>query len=281
MQIYEEILRLKRLGRPSATATIVECKGSSPQKQGAKMLIRDDGSLMGTLGGGCLEADVVQGALMAMRDGSPLTMPFELTEREGGLVCGGTVLVYIEPILPEPHLIILGAGHVGKALTKLARFTGFRVTVVDDRAEYANRENIPDATDLSVRNFEHAFDDSTVTKNTFIVVATRGHNHDLDAVKAALRTQAGYVGLMGSRRKKALLQKALAESGFSPKDISRVIIPVGESIGSVTPEEISVSIMAQIIKLRRERGVTSIGRASCGRLVAQNGTAEAAPSPRS
>jgi xanthine dehydrogenase accessory factor len=280
MDLYEEVVRLKRLGRLSAIATIVECRGSSPQKQGAKMLVRDDGSLMGTLGGGCLEADVVQAALMAIKDGNPLTLPFELTERKGGLVCGGTVLVYIEPVLLEPHLVILGAGHVGKALTKLARFTGFRVTVIDDRAEHANRENIPDASDLYVRDFEHALDETIVQKDTFIVVATRGHNHDLEAVKAALKTPAGYVGLMGSRRKKALLQKALAEGGFTPSDIARVIIPVGAEIGSVTPEEISVSIMAQIIKQRRDHGATSVGHASCSRLVEQDGSAEATSSSR-
>jgi xanthine dehydrogenase accessory factor len=280
MQIYEEVLRLKRQGRSSAIATIVECKGSSPQKQGAKMLVRDDGSLMGTLGGGCLEADVRQAALMAMKDGSPLTLPFELTEREGGLVCGGTVLVYIEPVLLDPHLVILGAGHVGKTLTKLARFTGFRVTVVDDRAEYANQENVPDASELYVRDFTKAFDGTFVEKDTFIVVATRGHNHDLDAVKAALRTDAAYVGLLGSRRKKALLFKALEESGFTPKDINRVMIPVGLDIGSKTPEEIAVSIMAQIIERRNNHGAPRIGRASCSRLVGQDGAAETASSPR-
>ena len=280
MLIYEEVLRLKRLGRASAIATIVECKGSSPQKQGAKMLVQDDGSLMGTLGGGCLEADVRQAALMAMKDGNPLTLPFELTEREGGLVCGGTVLVYIEPVLLEPHLIILGAGHVGKTLTKLARFTGFRVSVIDDRQEYANQDNVPDANELYVRDFTNAFDGTPVEKDTFIVVATRGHNHDLDAVKAALRTKAGYVGLLGSRRKRALLFKALEESGFSQQDIDRVVIPVGLDIGSRTPEEISVSIMAQIIERRNNHEASRIGRASCGRLVEADGAAEAAASPR-
>ena len=217
MQIFEEALRLKRLSRASAIATIVECRGSSPQKQGAKMLVRDDGSLLGTLGGGCLEADVVQAALMTMKDGNPLTLPFELTERKGGLVCGGTVLVYIEPVLLEPHLVILGAGHVGKMLTRLARFTGFRVTVIDDRKEFANHENLPDANELMVTDFERAFEGLAVEKNTFIVVATRGHNHDLDAVKAALGTDAGYIGLLGSRRKKGLLFRSLAECGFSQR----------------------------------------------------------------
>ncbi len=280
MHIYEEVIRLKRLGRISAIATIVECRGSAPQKQGAKMLVRDDGSLLGTLGGGCLEADVVQAALMAMKDGNPMTLPFELTEREGGLVCGGAVLVYIEPVMLEPHLVILGAGHVGKTLSKLARFSGFRVTVVDDRAEFANRENIPDANDIVVNAFDRAFEQVPVDKKTFIVVATRGHNHDLDAVKAALRTDSQYLGLLGSRRKKGLLYGALADSGFSRQDIERVIIPVGAPIGSVTPEEIAVSIMAQIIEKRRQHGAARLGPAACGGIVQQDGADQAASQAR-
>jgi len=280
MQIYEEVLRLKRLGRTSAIATIVECRGSSPQKQGAKMLVCDDGSIMGTLGGGCLEADVVQAAIMTMKNGNPMTLPFELTEREGGLVCGGTILVYIEPVMLEPHLVILGAGHVGKALSKLARFTGFRVTVVDDREQFANRENIPDATDLLVNDFTRAFERVAVDHGAYIVVATRGHNHDLDAVKAALKTEAQYVGLLGSKRKKGLLFNTLRESGLAPEDIARVIIPVGLPIGSVTPEEIAVSIMAQIIQTRREHGATRLGHAACSRLIEQDGADQAASPAR-
>jgi xanthine dehydrogenase accessory factor len=281
MQIFEEALRLKRLNRISAIATIVECRGSSPQKQGAKMLVRDDGSIMGTLGGGCLEADVVQGALMSIKDGTPLTLPFELTERSGGLVCGGTVLVYIEPVLPEPHLVVLGAGHVGKTLSRLARFTGFRVTVVDDREEFANRENIPDADDLMVKDFERAFEQVPVEKDTYVVVATRGHNHDLDAVKAALGTGAGYIGLLGSRRKKGLLMNALRDAGFTREEIDRVIIPVGIAINSVTPEEIAVSIMAQIIQRRRQHGAPRSGPAACGGFVQKDGAPEtAAPAGR-
>ncbi len=275
MQIFEEALRLKRLGRTSAIATIVECRGSSPQKQGAKMLVRDDGSIMGTLGGGCIEADVIQAAIMAITDGKPMTLPFELTEREGGLVCGGTMLVYIEPIVLEPKLVILGAGHVGKTLSTLARFAGFRVTVIDDREEFANQGNIPDASDLFVTEFKQTFAKLPCDENTFVVIATRGHNHDLDAVKATLRTDARYIGLLGSKRKKALLFKALAEAGFSPEDIERVIIPVGIPIGSVSPEEIAISIMAQIIQKRREHGATRLGHAACGRLIQQDGSDKA------
>ncbi len=280
MDIYEEILRLKKEGRSSAIATIVQCTGSSPQKEGAKMLVRDDGSTVGTLGGGCIEAEVVQASLITIKDGSPLTIPFELTEKHGGLVCGGKVLVYIEPIIPDPHLVILGAGHVGKALSKVARFSGFRVTVVDDRGEYANRDKIPDAHDTVVSNFESVFLEVPVDKSTFLVIATRGHNHDLDALKAALKTEARYIGLLGSKRKKALLFKTLKDEGFSQTDIGRVIIPVGLPIGSVTPEEIAISIMAQIIKYRRGDVSPSLSDSSCSRFIEEDGSAKTTPSSR-
>src|SRR4030043_1766800 len=267
MDIYEEILRLKKEGRSSAMATIVQCVGFSPQKEGAKMLVRDDGSILGTLGGGCIEAEIVEACRQAMKDGRPLTIPFELTEKRGGLVCGGKVLVYIEPVIPDPLIIILGAGHVGKALSKVARFSGFRVTVVDDREEYANKDNIPDANDIILTDFESVFSNVPVDTNTFIVIATRGHNHDLVALKAALSTEAGYIGLLGSKRKKALLFKTLKDEGFSQKDVDRVITPVGLSIGSVTPEEIAISIMAQIIKHRRENAHPGLSNPPCSRFI--------------
>jgi xanthine dehydrogenase accessory factor len=276
LDIFEEIVRLKTLGRASALATIVESKGSSPQKQGAKMLVRDDGTILGTLGGGCIEADVVVCAKMVLQDGEPRTVPFELTEKEGGLVCGGTVTVFIEPVFAAPRLVILGAGHVGKALAKLAQFSGFQVTVADDRQQFANRDNIPDAHELVVCEFPDLFTRINVDRGTFLVVATRGHNHDFEAVQAALRTEAGYIGLLGSRRKKGVLINTLKTAGFTQEDIGRVIIPVGLPIGSVTPEEIAVSIMAQIIQHRREHAPRSHGGPTCGGVVAQNGTAEAA-----
>ncbi len=279
MEIYEEILKLKKSSRPSALATIVQCVGSSPQKEGAKMLVKDDGSIMGTLGGGCLEAEVIQASLIAIRDGSPQTIPFELTEKEGGLVCGGKVLVYIEPIIPEPHLVILGAGHVGRALAKAARFSGFRVTVVDDREECIEKENL-DADAIVVNDFETFFLKAHIDRSTYVVIATRGHNHDLDALKAALRTKAQYVGLLGSKRKKALLFKTLGEQGFSQEDISRVITPVGFSIGSVTPEEIAISIMAQIIQQRRKHATSCLSDSPCSRLIEEDGNAKTAPSHR-
>lgn len=280
MELYEEIIRLKREGRSTALATIVQCIGSSPQKEGAKMLVRDDGSIIGNLGGGCIEAEVIQASRMAMKDGVPQTIPFELTEKHGGLVCGGKILVYIEPIVPEPHLVILGAGHVGRALSQAACFSGFRVTVIDDRGEYANKDNIPDAQDIVVADFERPFGKVSVERDSYIVIATRGHTHDLDALKAALNTEAGYIGLLGSRRKKAVLFRTLKGEGFSEEEISRVTVPVGIPISSVTPEEIAISILAQIIQLRRKRVPSGLGNASCSGFVQTDGHDKTAPSFR-
>jgi len=179
-----------------------------------------------------------------------MTVPFELTENQGHLVCGGTVLVYIEPVTAAPHIIILGAGHVGKALVTVGKVLGFKVTVVDDREEYANRANMPQADNIVVVDFLNVFSKVVVKKSSYIVIATRGHDHDFDAVKAALHTDAEYIGLLGSKRKRSLVLKNLEAEGFSQDDIKRVIIPVGLPIGSVTPEEIAISIMAQIIQMR-------------------------------
>ncbi len=280
MELYEELLRLKKEGRTSAVATIVECSGSSPQKEGSKMLVRDDGTTVGTLGGGCIEAEVIQAALMVMKDERTMTMPFELTERQGGLVCGGRVLVYVEPVIPDPVLVILGAGHVGKALAKAARFSGFRVLVCDDRPEHANRENIPDADEIVVHDYADIFSRLVIPENAYIVVATRGHNHDLEAVEASLRTKARYIGLLGSRRKKALLFRALDKAGFSPEEVGRVHVPVGLPINSVTPEEIAISIVAQVIQKRRENAASRVSRSSCSRLGKEDGADKTASSAR-
>ena len=281
MDIYEEIWKLKKEGRISVLATIVQCRGSSPQKEGAKILIRDDGSITGTLGGGCLEAEVIQASLIAMKEGSPKTLDIELTEKEGGLVCGGKVLVYIEPILVDPHLMILGAGHVGRALAIVAKFSGFTVTLIDDREEFACREFIPDADTIIINDFSDPFQGVSLRKDTYIVIATRGHAHDFDAVKSALKTDAQYIGLLGSRRKRALLFNVLSEAGISRESRERIITPVGLSIGSVTPQEIAISIMAQIIQHRRQNVITGLCTYPCSRKIDKNGKDETTSSPRS
>ncbi|HET6516002.1 MAG TPA: XdhC/CoxI family protein [Thermodesulfovibrionales bacterium] len=280
MDIYEELLRIRKEGRPCALATIVQSDGSSPQKEGAKILVREDGSIVGTLGGGCIEAEVIDLSLLAIKDGLPQTIPFNLTEKQGGLLCGGKLLVFIEPILPKQHVVILGAGHVGKALSTVASFSGFRVTVVDDREEFANSRNLPHADHVVLSGFADPFLGCVVDGDSYIVIATRGHNHDFEALRAALTTEARFVGLVGSKRKKAVLSRYLKEAGFSDDDVARVITPVGLPIGSVTPEEIAISIMAQIIAKRRGNVSAGFSRSSCSGIVEEDGEAEAASSSR-
>jgi xanthine dehydrogenase accessory factor len=276
--LYEEIVRLQRDGRVAALATIIQCSGSSPQKEGSKMLIRDDGSIVGTLGGGCLEAEVIDAALVAIEEETVRSVSIMLTEQNGGLVCGGKVTVFIEPLLPPPHLIILGAGHVGKALANAAKLIGFKITVIDDRSEFANREHIPSADVCIVASFGDCIHPSIVTPHTFLVIATRGHQHDLDAVVAALQTNAAYIGLLGSVRKKAVLFKKLRDRGFQDDDLGRIITPVGLPIGAVTPEEIAISIVAQIINIRRAHGKRSSSDRACSRPVKADGMPETAAS---
>ena len=281
MDIYEELVRLKREGKRFALCQVVRQSGSSPAKEGTKMLVLEDGQspAIGTLGGGCLEAAVREAALEAIREETgPFTMAVDLTDKEGGLVCGGKVLVYIEPIRPGPHLLVVGAGHVGRALAKAAGFSGFRVTVADDRPEYANDKNIPGADKFIVGPYEEIPGRAGVAAGDFILIATRGHMHDLTALKMALKTDARYIGLLGSRRKKALFFKQLLEEGFTERDMERVITPAGLPIGSRTPEEIAISIVAQLILERRKTRLGD-GTSACGRALAEDGQAEATAAP--
>jgi xanthine dehydrogenase accessory factor len=271
MPVFEELVRSRAAGKKSALAIIVDCVGSSPQKEGAKMLVREDGTIVGTLGGGCLEEEVRQVCLAAMQEGTATTISVGLTEQQGGMVCGGKVLVYVEPVLPEPRLVILGAGHVGRALAQAAARAGFRVTVIDDRAEHAAPEWFPEAERVLVGEFAATLAAAGVDATASLLVATRGHLQDFDAVDAALRTPARYVGLVGSRRKKKLLHEELERRGFDAAARARVVTPAGLSIGSVTPAEIAVSIVAQLIEVRRSHERTDHGAAPRGGALAADG----------
>jgi len=218
---------------------------------------------------------VRQVCLAAIEEGTARTISVGLTENEGGMVCGGRVLVYIEPVLPEPRLVVLGAGHVGRALAQTAAHAGFRVTVVDDRAEHAAPERFPDVERILVGPFVSTLEGAGIDANTYLLVATRGHLQDFEAVAAALRTPARYVGLVGSRRKRKLLFEELERQGFDAAARSRVVTPAGLAIGSVTPAEIAVSIVAQMIEVRRSHERTDRGAAAGGGALAADGCREA------
>jgi xanthine dehydrogenase accessory factor len=268
--LFEEIIRLSRLGNASVLATVIENAGSTPRKAGAKMLVRWDGSIMGSVGGGHVEQEVIAAALVAMQNGKAWTAEFKLTEQYGH-VCGGSMLVYLEPNRVESRLVIIGAGHVGAALAALARFAGYHVTVVDERKEYACPERLPEANEIVAAPPPEALSRIDVNAATAIVIATSGFEQDFGAVRSALKTSAGYIALIGSKRKKEVLTETLAREGFGADEIARVIIPAGLAIKAETPQEIAVSIIAQLIWQRRGNEAQGIGNNTCGGCVTPDG----------
>ena len=254
MDIYEEIVRLRREGRRGAVATIVSVQGSIPSFKTAKMLVRDDGSIVGTIGGGCVEAEVWQTAREVMESEKPRTLKFNLNQNpkdDTGLVCGGTLDIFIEPVLPPAVLYIFGAGHVSANLYKVASNAGFDITVVDDREAYANRERFPDAKEVIADDFDKAMARLSPRDSAYIVILTRGHRDDMRVLRWAVQTPARYIGMIGSKRKTITIFRELVAEGIPEQLFNRVHAPVGLDIGAVTPEEIAVAITAELIAHRR------------------------------
>ena len=254
MEIYEEIVALQRAGRKGAVATIVNVRGSIPSFKSAKMLVRDDGSIAGTVGGGCVEAEVWQAARDVIASEKPCSLSFDLNQDpkyDTGLVCGGTLEIFIEPVLPTPLLYIFGAGHVSFELFRAAKNAGFAVIVADDRDTYANPERFPGARQVIAKDFDEVFAEVTPNESSYMVIATRGHRDDMRILRWAVQTQARYIGMIGSRRKAITVVRELMAEGLNPGMFERVHSPVGLDIGAVTPEEIAVSIVAELIGIRR------------------------------
>ena len=260
MDIYEEIVALRRQGRRGALATIINVRGSIPSFNTAKMLVRDDGSIVGTIGGGCVEAEVWQAAREVMEEEKPRTLTFNLNQNpkyDTGLVCGGTLEVYVEPVLPIPVLYLFGAGHVAYNVYKVAKLAGFDPVIVDDRESYANAERFPDAREVIAEDFDRATAKIAPNENSYIVIVTRGHRDDMRVLRWAVQTEARYVGMIGSKRKVITIYKELEKEGLSPRLFEKVMAPIGLEIGAVTPEEIAVSIVAELIA--RKRNVEGAG----------------------
>ncbi len=254
MDIYEQIVELRRQGRRGAVATITNVRGSIPSFQTAKMLVRDDGSIAGTIGGGCVEAEVWQAAREVMEEEKPRTLTFNLNNNpkyDTGLVCGGTLEIFIEPVLPPALLYIFGAGHVAYNLYKVAQIAGFEVIVVDDRESYANRERFPDAREVIAADFDGATQRLHIPESAYIVIVTRGHRDDMRVLRWALNANARYLGMIGSRRKTIAIYKELETEGVPSEKFAQVHAPVGLEIGAITPEEIAVAIVAEMIAVRR------------------------------
>lgn len=315
MNVWQAAADLVRQSRTGALATVARARGSTPVPAGTKMLVGAEGRLIGSVGGGCVEADVIGAALDAQARGRPALLTHHLNADlagDLGLSCGGTVDIFVEPLLadesylrvlecaanaesglvrtatewreapvktfeslakgltrgaaatltrdgryveerllPAPRVLVFGAGHVGAAIARAASAAGFRVVVIDDRSEYADPSRFEAGITVLAADIEAALARYSLTIRDAVVIATRGHRNDAEILARVATLPAGYVGLLGSRRKKIVVTKGLKAAGVPAKSLQRVRVPVGLPIGAVTPEEIAVSVVAELIGWRR------------------------------
>ncbi len=253
MDLFEEIVRMRRAGQRGALATIVHTNGSIPSYESSRMLVREDGSILGTIGGGCVEADVWAAAKEVMTKEMPRKLVFQLNNEanyDNGLICGGTVEIFVEPILPQPVVYLFGGGHVAMAVAKAAHAAGFGVGVTDDREAFANLQRFPMAQEI-FSSYNEAFEKLRPNASSYLVIVTRGHKEDMRVLAWAVRTPARYVGMIGSKRKVLSVYKALEREGYRTEEFQRVFAPMGLDIGALSPEEIAVSIVGELVAVRR------------------------------
>ena len=254
MDIYEQIVQLRREGRRGAVATITNARGSIPSFQTAKMLVRDDGSIAGTIGGGCVEAEVWNAAREVMQTEKPKHLTFNLGQDaayDNGLICGGQLDVFVEPVLPIPHAFIFGAGHISKSLSKVATLAGFATVVIDNRETFANRERFPEAAGVHAAEYEEVFPNLQINETSYVIIVTRGHRDDMRVLKLAIATPARYIAMIGSKRKVLNVIRELEKEGIPRATFERIHAPMGLNIGAVSPEEIAISVAAEMIAVRR------------------------------
>jgi len=251
--VFEAVVAAQREGRSAALAIVTATQGSVPREAGSKMLIWPDGSIVGTVGGGQMEALVIAEGQAAKRDGQPRTMRYNLSDLESGDpgVCGGTVHLFIEPLLPPPTVLVIGCGHVGKAVAELAKWMEYRVIVSDDRPGYATPEAIPGMDGYVEAPPAELPERVAIDRRTYITALTRGLPVDERLLPALLATEAPYIGLIGSRRRWALTIEALAEQGVDRATLARVHSPIGLELQAETPKEIALSILAEIVMVMR------------------------------
>ena len=258
-EVFAAVADAMERGELVALVTIVATQGSTPQRVGAKMLVFADGRIVGTIGGGCYENDAFWKAKEALATRAPLLVRYELSDdfaQETGLICGGQMDVYIEPIEPSSELFIIGAGHVGFHLARSAHEAGFRVHIVDDREKFANAERFPTAAEIIVEDIPSWIARGTIPPHGYAVIVTRGHTNDLEALRGLAPRELRYLGLIGSRAKVARVYDALIEDRMPAESLARVHAPIGLDIGAVTPQEIAVSILAELIAVKHGKTQT-------------------------
>ena len=250
--IYQALAEIEEKGLVAALATIVRSHGSTPRHGTSKMLVYADGKALGTVGGGELERRVHAAALESMQDGEARYLSYEMSDPSKGDagICGGTVEVFVEALLPNPTLLLIGAGHVGKAVAHLAKWLGFRVVIVEDNPEFCTREHIPGGDEYLAIEMDEILENIQVNAQTFIVMATRGADVDSLALPDLLESQAAYIGVIGSRKRWLEASKLTQARGVDKEQLKRVHSPIGLEIEAETPEEIALSIMAEVVMIQ-------------------------------
>jgi len=254
VDIYDEIVRLRKSGQKCAVATIVQVNGSIPSYESAKLLVREDGSMIGTVGGGCVEGEVWAAAREVIETEKPKHLNFSLGQDaayDNGLICGGQLNIFVEPVIPQPRAYIFGGGHVSKSLSKVANLAGFATTIVDDREAFANKERFPEAEGVFADEYEKVFPQLEITSSSYIIIVTRGHRDDMRVLQWAVTTPARYISMIGSKRKTISVVKELEKEGMPREAFERIFAPMGLEIGAESPEEIAVSVVAEMIAVRR------------------------------
>ena len=250
--IYQSLAELEKDHGSAVLCTVVKSEGSTPRHVGSKMLVYPDGHFIGTVGGGDLEHRVIDEAWMALSDGEPRFLHYNMVDPSRGDVgvCGGQVEVFVEPILADPMIVLIGAGHVGKATAHLAKWLGFRVVVMDDRVEFVTPEWIPNADEYLPGAVLDQLSNAHLNAQSYIVAVTRGYNIDVGILPTLLDYDVPYIGVIGSKRRWTQALKELRDKGVAEEKLARVHAPIGLELNAETPEEIAVSIMAEIVMLR-------------------------------
>ena len=250
--IYQALSELEKNNDSAALCTVVKSEGSTPRHVGSKMLVYPDGKFVGTVGGGELENRVLKAAVESLNSGKAQTITYSMVDPSRGDVgvCGGTVEVFVEPILPPAMVVVIGAGHVGKAVVHLAKWLGFRVAVNDDRPGFCTPEAVPGADAYYPVEMGKLAEQLKINRQTYIVNTSRGSNVDALGMPSLLASEAAYIGVIGSKRRWMTTVKALKEQGVPDEQIARVHSPIGLELNAETPEEIAVSIMAEILMLK-------------------------------
>lgn len=248
MELLSKINQYLGNSKEFALVTIVDFKGSTPREIGAKMIVFNDGSIEGTIGGGKVEYQAINDAVQFIRK-KTCGMKEYLLNKKNDLLCGGKINVFIETFSPEKKIIIVGAGHISIALSKIAHMLGFRIIIIDERKDFANKKRFSYAENIIVDKPNKAIKKINIDNNTYIVIITHGHKYDYEALREVCGSKAKYIGMIGSSSKIKNIFKRLMEEGVKKECLKKVFAPIGFNLGGQNPEEIAVSIMAQIISV--------------------------------